>query len=65
MPAEGQMLLAPVTIVKTDCSFIARIGTDAKADRLFQATIDLAHTLNLGTVAGGAETLSQWQAMSA
>jgi diguanylate cyclase (GGDEF)-like protein len=55
----------PVTIVKIDRSFVTPIGTDAKADRLFQAIVDLAHTLDLGTIAEGVETTGQWESMAA
>jgi diguanylate cyclase (GGDEF)-like protein len=61
----GQSSLAylrglPVDAVKIDRSFVTPLGT-AKADRFFTAIVNLAHTIDLRTVAEGCETLDQWQ----
>jgi EAL domain-containing protein (putative c-di-GMP-specific phosphodiesterase class I) len=46
----------PVASVKVDRSFIAQLGTDASADRVLAAMIDLAHALGLAVVAEGVES---------
>ncbi len=51
----------PVDTVKIDRSFVAPLGSSAKADRFFTAIIDLARTLDLKTVAEGCETWGQWR----
>jgi diguanylate cyclase (GGDEF)-like protein len=55
----------PVDTVKIDRSFIAALGSNAKADRLFKAIVDLAHTLELRTIAEGCETEEQWRVIAA
>lgn len=50
----------PVDIVKVDRSFVRDIGgDDARANRLCQAIISMAHTINLQVVAEGVETERQ------
>ena len=55
----------PVDTVKIDRSFIAPLGSDDKANRIFRAIVDLAHTLDLHTIAEGCETEEQWRAIAA
>ena len=55
----------PVDTVKIDRSFIAPLGSDDKANRVFRAIVDLAHTLDLHTIAEGCETEEQWRAIAA
>jgi diguanylate cyclase (GGDEF)-like protein len=50
----------PVTKVKIDRSFVAPLGSNPRADRFLKAIVDLAHTLDLTTVAEGVETEEQW-----
>jgi diguanylate cyclase (GGDEF)-like protein len=50
----------PVDIVKLDRTFVARLGTSAKADAFFAAVLSLAHTLDIDSVAEGCETEEQW-----
>jgi diguanylate cyclase (GGDEF)-like protein len=49
----------PVTIVKIDRSFVARIGHDTRGEAVVSAVIQLAHTLGLEVVAEGVETEAQ------
>jgi diguanylate cyclase (GGDEF)-like protein len=55
----------PVDTVKIDRSFVAALGSSAKADRFFKAIVDLAHTLDLHTIAEGCETEDQWRIIAA
>ena len=50
----------PVDTVKIDRSFVALLGTNPKMDRFFGMIVDLAHLLDLHTVAEGCETEEQW-----
>jgi diguanylate cyclase (GGDEF)-like protein/PAS domain S-box-containing protein len=54
----------PVDILKIDKSFIDGLGTDDHDSAIVRATINLAHTLGLFTVAEGAETLLQIQTLT-
>ncbi len=49
----------PITIVKIDQSFVARIGRDPRGEAVVSAMIQLAHTLGLQVVAEGVETDEQ------
>jgi len=49
----------PITIVKIDQSFVARIGRDPRGEAVVSAMIQLAHTLGLQVVAEGVETAEQ------
>jgi diguanylate cyclase (GGDEF)-like protein len=55
----------PVDTVKIDRNFVAGLGSNTKNDRLFRAIVDLAHTLDLHTVAEGCETQSEWDVIAA
>jgi diguanylate cyclase (GGDEF)-like protein len=55
----------PVDTVKIDRSFVIDLGSSVKADRLFKAIVDLAHTLDLHTVAEGCENEEQWRVIAA
>lgn len=54
----------PVDTVKIDRSFVAGLGSNAKDDRLFRAIIDLAHTLDLRTIAEGCEIEAEWDVIA-
>ncbi|WP_052665897.1 putative bifunctional diguanylate cyclase/phosphodiesterase [Nitriliruptor alkaliphilus] len=49
----------PVTTLKIDRSFITRLGSNARDERLVAAIINLAHELDLTVVAEGVETVEQ------
>ncbi len=49
----------PVDILKIDQSFVQGLGTDAEADAIVEAIINLGHTLGLVVVAEGVETERQ------
>jgi EAL domain-containing protein (putative c-di-GMP-specific phosphodiesterase class I) len=51
----------PFDVVKIDQSFVAGLGTNHDDTQLVKAVIDLAHALNLGTIAEGIETEGQDQ----
>ncbi|GLQ56915.1 putative bifunctional diguanylate cyclase/phosphodiesterase [Devosia nitrariae] len=55
----------PVDVLKIDRSFISRLGTDASTTSIVHAVIDLAHNLDLQTVAEGVETEGQAQFLRA
>jgi EAL domain-containing protein (putative c-di-GMP-specific phosphodiesterase class I) len=54
----------PVTKVKIDRSFVVPLGSNPRANRFLKAIVDLAHTLDLQTVAEGVETEEQWAVAS-
>jgi diguanylate cyclase (GGDEF)-like protein len=51
----------PVNTVKIDRSFVVLLGTNPKMDRFFGMIVDLAHLLDLHTIAEGCETEEQWR----
>jgi diguanylate cyclase (GGDEF)-like protein len=55
----------PITIVKIDQSFVARIGRDPRGEAVVNAVVQLAHTLGLQVVAEGVETDEQLDFLSA
>jgi diguanylate cyclase (GGDEF)-like protein len=55
----------PVDTVKIDRSFVSPLGSSPKADRLFGAIVELAHTIDLKVVAEGCETKEQWGVIAA
>jgi len=54
----------PVDVVKLDRTFVSRLGSNPKGTALFSAILNLAHTLELGTVAEGCETEEQWDVIA-
>jgi len=54
----------PITIVKIDQSFVARIGRDPRGEAVVNAVVQLAHTLGLLVVAEGVETEEQLDFLS-
>ncbi len=55
----------PVDILKIDRSFVDGLGVDDDDSAIVRATIDLAHSLGLNTVAEGTETPGQVRALTA
>ena len=55
----------PITIVKIDQSFVARIGRDPRGEAVVHAVVQLAHTLGLQIIAEGVETEAQLDFLSA
>ncbi|MHB8846407.1 MAG: putative bifunctional diguanylate cyclase/phosphodiesterase [Nitrospirota bacterium] len=53
----------PVDYVKIDQSFVADVATDPDATSLVTAIINMAHSLNLKTIAEGVETEDQWKVL--
>jgi len=51
--------LLPVDTVKIDRSFVSQAATEAHHRVLIEATVRVAHSLNMGTVAEGIETAAQ------
>jgi diguanylate cyclase (GGDEF)-like protein/PAS domain S-box-containing protein len=51
----------PVDFVKIDQSFVTDVATDPDATSLVTAIINMAHSLNLKTIAEGVETEDQWK----
>jgi len=51
----------PVDYVKIDQSFVKDVATDPDATSLVTAIINMAHSLNLKTIAEGVETEDQWK----
>jgi EAL domain-containing protein (putative c-di-GMP-specific phosphodiesterase class I) len=51
----------PVDYVKIDQSFVQDVATDPDATSLVTAIINMAHSLNLKTIAEGVETEDQWK----
>ncbi|GAA6154508.1 hypothetical protein NBRC116587_39310 [Pseudoteredinibacter isoporae] len=49
----------PINVLKIDRSFVKDIGHDRGDEQIINATIDLAHTLNLEVVSEGVETEAQ------
>jgi EAL domain-containing protein (putative c-di-GMP-specific phosphodiesterase class I) len=54
----------PITVVKIDQSFVARIGRDPRGEAVVNAVIQLAHTLGLRVVAEGVESAAQLEFLS-
>lgn len=55
----------PVDLVKIDRSFVSQIETSAHHRALVKATVDVAQSLGMGTVAEGIETPGQVQLLQA
>jgi len=55
----------PVDVLKIDKSFVDGLGTEGEDSAIVRATVTLAHSLGLETVAEGTETPTQLLALSA
>ena len=55
----------PVNALKIDRGFVEDLGANDRVDRIFRAIVDLAHTLDLETIAEGCETEQQWAVIAA
>jgi diguanylate cyclase len=60
----GYLKKFPVDILKIDRSFVDGLGVEDDDSVIVQATINLAHSLGLTTVAEGTETPGQVRALS-
>ncbi len=49
------LLSFPVDIIKIDCSFVNRLGVDGPSEALVSGIVDIAHKLDMRTVAEGVE----------
>jgi diguanylate cyclase (GGDEF)-like protein/PAS domain S-box-containing protein len=54
----------PVDVLKIDKSFVDGLGTEGEDTAIVRATINLAHSLGLSTVAEGTETPTQLKALT-
>jgi diguanylate cyclase (GGDEF)-like protein len=55
----------PVSELKVDRSFVARMTSDADDAAIVRSIVDLGHSLGLRVVAEGVETVDTWQALDA
>jgi diguanylate cyclase (GGDEF)-like protein len=55
----------PVSEIKVDRSFVARMTSDADDAAIVRSIVDLAHSLGLRVVAEGVETAETWRALEA
>jgi diguanylate cyclase (GGDEF)-like protein len=55
----------PIDAIKIDSTFVADLGRDRDSDAICSAIVDLAHSLGLGAIAEGVETLEQFAALRA
>lgn len=55
----GYLVEKPFKKLKIDRTFIAKIGSDSKSQEIVKASISIAKSLNLGTVAEGVENKQQ------
>lgn len=53
----------PIDAIKIARTFVAELGRDRDSDAICGAIVDLAHSLGLGAVAEGVETLEQFAAL--
>lgn len=51
----------PINVLKIDRSFVKDIGQDRSDEQIINATIDLAHNLNLKVISEGVETEAQME----
>lgn len=56
----GYLSELPVSCLKIDRSFIAKIGQDAKSEEIIKATIGIARSLDLISIGEGVETKQQY-----
>jgi EAL domain-containing protein (putative c-di-GMP-specific phosphodiesterase class I) len=54
----------PIDILKIDRSFVDAIEDDGRVPAIVQGLLELAHTLELVTVAEGVETQAQWDSLA-
>jgi EAL domain-containing protein (putative c-di-GMP-specific phosphodiesterase class I) len=55
----------PVDVLKIDRTFVDGLGEEAEDSAIVKAVIGMAHTLELGVIAEGVETLAQAEALHA
>lgn len=55
-----QLSQLPIDILKIDTSFTHSLGDDTPGNQVIRSVIELAHRLQLKTVAEGVETTQQW-----
>jgi EAL domain-containing protein (putative c-di-GMP-specific phosphodiesterase class I) len=55
----------PIDAIKIAPTFVADLGRDRDSDAICSAIVDLAHSLGLGAIAEGVETLEQFAALRA
>jgi diguanylate cyclase (GGDEF)-like protein len=55
----------PLDAIKIDRAFVADLGKNRDSDAICSAILELAHSLGLGAIAEGVETLEQWVALRA
>ncbi len=55
----------PIDAIKIASTFVADLGRDRDSDAICSAIVDLAHSLGLGAIAEGVETLEQFAALRA
>ena len=53
----------PIDAIKIARTFVADLGRDRDSDAICGAIVDLAHSLGLGAIAEGVETLEQFAAL--
>ena len=65
--AAGSSLVAlkqhPLDAIKIDAAYVAELGRSQDSDAVCGAILELAHSLGLGAIAEGVETIEQWQAL--
>ena len=54
----------PVSEIKIDKSFVARLAHDLEDEAIVRSTVDLAHSLNLKVVAEGVEDKATWDRLA-
>ncbi|MDR1831027.1 MAG: EAL domain-containing protein [Candidatus Fibromonas sp.] len=51
----------PIDYLKIDQSFVRNLGTNRESKEIVKAIVDLAHTIDVKTIAEGVETLSDYE----
>jgi EAL domain-containing protein (putative c-di-GMP-specific phosphodiesterase class I) len=54
----------PIDFLKIDQSFVRSLGENKESKEIVKAIVDLAHTINIKTIAEGIETLSDYEYLS-